>query len=357
MRHGRVRVGPLMAIPAVLTEHDVDPREVFDACGITVETFSDPEATISFVDADALLGRAVERTGCEHFALLVGQRAPAQSMGAVGYLMLSATTVGDALHALAAHSNVQDRGAVVSLRVDGAFAVLRYSLVVPGLKHPDQVYGLAIAVGQGIMRGLCGPAWQPHSVTFSFGRPQRTEAYRKCFGVMPRFDSSETALVFPAAQLAQPLPSADAYLNKVMRQHIAAESQIAAGDLVEDVRRIVRGTTAPGSATLESVALLLGIHERTLKRQLAASGTTFRGVRDGLLAESACELLQNTGIAVGEIASALGYTDPASFTRAFRRWAGTTPNAWRMANRPPLAAGRSANQTARSAHDARDDKG
>lgn len=330
---GSVRVGPLMALPQVLADFGVDAREVFEESGIPMERFAHPEGTISFTEADDLLRRAVARTRCAHFGLLVGQRAPAQSMGAVGYLMLSSETVGAAIEALVAHLNVHDRGAVVALRVDGKFAILRYSLLVPGLQCPDQIYGLSLAVGQGILRGLCGPQWRPQAVTFSFARPSKVEPYRQCFGVLPQFDSPESALIFPAAQLGQAVPSADAFLNKLMQERVAAASFASAGDAIEHVRRIVRASPSPGTATLASVCSVMQVHERTLKRQLAASGTTFRRIRDTVLSEAARELLQNTTITVGEVSLALGYTDPAAFTRAFQRWLGTTPTAWRVANR------------------------
>jgi len=322
-----------MALPEVLRELGAEPRAVFDACGIPLDLFADPEALISFVEVDALLDRAVALTGCAHVGLLVGQRAPAQSLGALGYLMLSAPTVAAALDALTAHLNIHDRGAVVSAHVGGGAARLRYALVVPGLRQQDQIYGLALAVGQGLMRALCGPGWRARAVNFSFAQPANVAPYLDYFGVMPRFDAPESSLEFSAECLECPLPSADAFLNRVMRAHVGAHVQSADDDLVETVRRVIRATTAPGIATLDMAARFMNVHERTLKRQLAARGTTFRGVRDTLLAETARDLLGNTAVEIGEIAAALGYSDSAAFTRAFRRWENTTPNAWRSANR------------------------
>ena len=334
LRDGRVRVGPLMAIPDILREHGVDAQEVFDACRVPLELFADPEATISFVEGDDLLGRAATLTGREDFGLLVGQRAPAQSLGALGYLMLSAPTVRAALDALTAHINVHDRGAVVALRVENRTAALRYSLVVPGLRRADQIYGLSIAVGQGILRALCGPHWRAEAVNFSFARPTLVEPYRECFGVTPNFDAAESSLVFADSYLDQALPGADAFLNRVMRDHVGASAEGAGMEIVEEVRRVLRASPPPGLASLEAVARQLGLHERTLKRRLAARGTAFRSVRETLLGDIARDLLRNTSLEIAEIAAALGYSEVAAFTRAFRRWEGATPQAWRSAKRP-----------------------
>lgn len=324
-----VRIGPLMALPAVLAELGVDAVSTLREVGLSPEDFSDPEHTIAFSTGDALLQLAVERSGCEHLGLLVGARAPAQSMGTVGYLMLSSGTVGEALRALAAHLEVHDRGAVVRLREEENLAILSYALVAPGLRRADQILALSLAVGRNILRGLCGPQWLPHAVSFSFARPRSVTPYRQCFGVTPLFDAHETALVFPARQLQQRLPGADHYLHHLMRERVLDKALTASGDFVDEVRRILRGRPSPGHASLADVAAEIGLHEKTLKRRLAAQGTRFREVRDAVLFQTAKDLLRSTGLNTSEIASAVGYSDPAAFTRAFTRWSGLPPSQWR----------------------------
>ena len=71
------------------------------------------------------------------------------------------------------------------------------------------------------------------------------------------------------------------------------------------------------------------MHVRTLKRHLAAAGTTFLELREEARYDTACHLLRSTRMPVGEVASILGYTECSSFTRAFGRWAGMGPAAWR----------------------------
>jgi AraC-like DNA-binding protein len=326
---GMFRIGPLMPLPAVLAELGVRPAEVFAELGIAPATFEDPEHTLPFALATRLLNRCAERTRCPHFSLLVGQRSPPTSLGAIGYLMLSSATVGAALDVLTTHLNVQDRGAVAALRTDGTFVSLSYSIVEQDVESADQVYSVAMAVGRNILRGLCGPDWRPDAVTFAFARPNDVAPYRHCFGIAPRFDEVETALIFPAKVLQQPLPSADVMLNKLMEQRVHELEFRAITDVVERLRRLMRIMITSADCSLVAVAQRIGIHERTLKRQLAAAGTSFHEIRDDVRFEAACQLLANTRVPVGEISSIVGYADPSSFTRAFQRWAGTAPLEWR----------------------------
>jgi AraC-like DNA-binding protein len=91
----------------------------------------------------------------------------------------------------------------------------------------------------------------------------------------------------------------------------------------------VRAQLAPGPdgyADLERVAAGLLMSGRTLKRKLHERGTTFRALLDDARFRHARHLLENPDLDIQQVAAALGYRDPACFTRAFRRWSGQTPS-------------------------------
>ena len=79
----------------------------------------------------------------------------------------------------------------------------------------------------------------------------------------------------------------------------------------------------------DDAARHLHLHRRTLNRRLKEAGTTFRQVLDQVRFELAREMLSDPGLHIAEIAARLGYRMPSSFTRAFRRWSGSSPDHWR----------------------------
>jgi AraC-like DNA-binding protein len=83
----------------------------------------------------------------------------------------------------------------------------------------------------------------------------------------------------------------------------------------------------PRRWTLTDVARERGIHTRTLNRQLAAEGATFRDIADSLRSTLATRMLSTTELSVSQVARRLGYTETASFVRAYKRWTGRTPGA------------------------------
>jgi AraC-like DNA-binding protein len=97
----------------------------------------------------------------------------------------------------------------------------------------------------------------------------------------------------------------------------------------DDLLERVRAQLAPGPdgyADLERVAERLFMSGRTLKRRLQQRGTRFRALLDDARFRRAQQLLADAELDIHEVAAALGYRDPACFTRAFRRWSGRTPS-------------------------------
>jgi len=104
---------------------------------------------------------------------------------------------------------------------------------------------------------------------------------------------------------------------------------LGAGDLAEDLRRVLRTELLRDTCSVTTVARLFSMHRRTLNRHLHTEGLAFRQVANEIRFELACELLANTDMALGQVAAALKYSELSAFTRAFRRWSGQTPSAWR----------------------------
>ena len=93
----------------------------------------------------------------------------------------------------------------------------------------------------------------------------------------------------------------------------------------------LRAALAHGRADPERLASLIGVSERTLQRRLQDQGRSFSAVVDEFRHGEAVRLLQDKRLHPVQIAARLGYAEQTSFTRAFRRWTGEAPGAWRAA--------------------------
>lgn len=327
-----VRIGPVAALPDVLRELGVEPRRAFSRARVSLSTFRDPNAVIPFERLGLLFQYAEEFSGCHHIGLLVGERFGLGSLGVLGHLMRNSRTVGDGLRVLLLHLHLHDRGAVpVLLNPEPASALLGYSIYRHETPATRQMYGAAVTIGFRILQALCGPRWRPVDVLFSFARPTDLRAYRRVFGVTPRFDSDVSGVVLKSCQLAQPIVGADPVLRDVLAESLSRASSDGPITFAQRVRGVLHQAILGGNASTASVAGLFGINERTLRKRLTADDSRFQQLLSETRSELAQQLLENTRMPISEVAAALHYADPAVFSRAFRAWLGVSPSQFRRA--------------------------
>jgi AraC-like DNA-binding protein len=143
------------------------------------------------------------------------------------------------------------------------------------------------------------------------------------------FRRAHNRLHFPRAMFDEPLPQADEHTLEIC---------VAQCDVLMQRNGQRRGITAVvrsklfresgGFPTLPDVATELDVHPRTLRRQLAQEGTSFRELLNEARSTVAVDLLCNVGLTVDEVSKRLGYTDTSTFCHAFKRWHGVPPSAY-----------------------------
>jgi AraC-like DNA-binding protein len=327
---GEVRIGPVLALPAVLRELGVEPQLAFAQAGVDAGVFEHPENRMRLDDLGRLLDRCVVLTRCEDFGLRVGERFDLSGFGLLGELMRHSASVGEALRSLLSYLHLQDRSAAPLLLgpVRGS-VMLGYSIYRHGVPASTQVHDGSIAIAYRLLAQLCGPAWKAQRVQFSHGRPAHLAEYRRVFGPQLGFDAEVTAVVFDAAWLAQRIEGADALRHLQLAREMRAAAAAQPMALGEQVQGMLYQMVFDGTVASTTVAQQFGVHERTLRRRLKAQGLSLQQLISGTRFELAQQLLRNTGLPVAAIAAALHYQDANAFSRAFRGWAQLSPMQWR----------------------------
>ena len=171
-----------------------------------------------------------------------------------------------------------------------------------------------------------------HHVEFPFRAPRSTEMPALVFGAPQVYEAPRPALVFDAALLRAPLMRDEKELDEFIARSPAgllarAEDGAATTD---QVRRMVeqglRGSSLPDG---DEIASRLAISPQTLRRKLAAEGTSLRQIRETVLRDAAVTALVDGDDSLAQISQRLGFSEPSAFTRAFRRWTGSPPSAYR----------------------------
>lgn len=324
---GQHRVGALIELPQVLRDLGADAAPIIARAGIEAAVLRNPENAISFVQLGNLFQACVDATGCPHFGLLVGQRATSAVLGLVGRLMRSAPTLKDAILDLCTNQHRYISGAVSYLTIQDGTAFWGYAVHLPGIEAIPQIGDAAAGIGFNIVREFVGVP--PDHVLLSRYAPEDLSAYRRFFGVMPRFDAEQNAVAFPSRRLAEPVCTADPGLRQILLRSVASYWAVREPGIADRVIRELRGRIVFPDTSLDEVADHLAMHPRTLNRRLQTEGTSFRALLNQSRFEVAQQWLRGTRMEITDIALALGYSDPSAFSHAFQRWAGTTATEWR----------------------------
>ena len=326
---GYIDLGVAQEIAPILREFGIDPDPVITEAGLDPRLFDDGANVVPYMALGRLLTLCVARTNCPHFGLLVGGRATILSFGLVGRLMQHSETLGDALRALVSNLSIRNRGAVPSLTIRADTAVFSFAIYQPHVESADQISAGAMAVTVNALRTLDGSDWNPTEVLLPRVVPADREPYRRHFRAPVRFNQEAAALIFPARDLDRRIAGADPLLRAMLEERIRQLKGGPGSEFSDEIRRLLRTRLASHHCSVGDIADLPAMHRRTLSRRLKGSGMGYRAIANEIRFEIARQLLEDTEIPLGQIAAALGYSEASAFTRAFRRWSGGTPTAWR----------------------------
>jgi AraC-like DNA-binding protein len=327
-----IRVGGAVALLGLLREHGIDPEALAAEAGLSARVFANSDNVVPFVALCRLAHLARQRTGLCDVGLRACTNTGLAALGLLGHLVANSESVGRGLGALQEFLHVHDEAATACVANEGDTAVLGYEVLTPGLPGADQVTFGALAIAANVLRGLCGAGFRFHEVRFAYRAPPDVSLFRSFFGAPVRFDAGRSALVFNARWLAAPVAGSDAYIREILAERIRQQLADAPDATGERLRRVVRSLVAGGKFTVDDLAAAFAMSRRTLARRLKVHGTSFHDLLDDARFVAARNLLQSSRVPVAQIAARLGYSDTPAFTRAFRRWAGTSPTEWRRAH-------------------------
>jgi AraC-like DNA-binding protein len=327
--HALLRIATAHGLPEVLQELGKDPSKVIAELGLDPELFEQPDNRITLRARGKLLKHCATVCRCQHFGLLVGQRDGLATLGIVGLMARYAPDVGTALRRLVQHFHLHAHGVEVGLTVDGGRALFTYAIVENGVVGVDQAGDGAVAAQLNIMRELCGADFKPISAWFVRASPESVEPYRDFFRSRLRFGASTYGLEFSSSWLTRRLPRTDEEVAKLIAERVNKLELEETHGFPEAVQRVMQSSLAFNRAHASNVAPIFGLHVRNYHRQLGLAGTSHQELLDHTRMTLACRLLEYSSKDIAEIAELLGYSEPRSFIRAFKRWTAVTPARWR----------------------------
>ena len=311
----------------VAARYGVTPSQLFAGLGLDPGELAEPERRIAIPVVERLIARAKALTGEPMIGWLVGVQMRISAHGYLGFAAMVAATIGDALDIACRFAPTRTNALELELvKEDAEAALVIRELEDMGTARDSIVIALVEGIRQ-IGHALTGQPLKG-SAEFAFEQPPYFERLAEAAGRRVKFGRSENRIVFDRALLDVPLVMADPAAFRLATEQ--CERLLAS---IRDARRTTAEVRAIVSRrgglsrSIDDVAAVMHVSSRTLKRHLAAEGTTFRDVLDEARRDEGVRLVTTTKQSFDAIADRLGYSDVANFTRAYRRWRKKTPGA------------------------------
>ena len=251
--------------------------------------------------------------------------------GKIGDVVLGAKTLGHALDFLTKFFPLIQDDSSLRLRTDKEWTCLSYKILDPNIwpRHHDALYSLGV---YSTLIKLADPKMWWH-VEMSFEAPAHlyNDDLSKIVNARCIFECDENAIYFPKRLLNHPLnlqPAADKVTIKQL--HDALIEKHKNTPTYNHVRNYIIQNLHRGTVSQAEIASYLGMTTRTLRRHLAKNGYKFQTLLDKCRMEIVIlEIKSNKKTTLSEIAYKLGYSEHSTFSRAFSKWTGMAPHAFR----------------------------
>jgi len=262
--------------------------------------------------------------------LALGSRQTPHSWGLIGVAMQTCETLGEAIQLAVA--NQGHAGSILEHRLSqtGTLAQLSAEPKLFDLQIEPFLVKESFASSVAVLRFLVGTGFSPARVDLAFSSKGHDALYQSFFRCPVHFDASTHRLSVDSRWFDTKLPGYERGASELVRAQLSGLLRVKPGqdDLLESLsQRMRKGIEVPPRQ--RELAEQINISERTLRRRLGEQSTSFLALRDGARFDRARDLLKNSDMTVTEIADLVGYADARAFRRAFKRWSGMLPTAYR----------------------------
>jgi AraC-like DNA-binding protein len=301
-------------------------EELLAAAGLRRADLTKPDARISCGAYGAVLARAQQERFTPNLALELARVTPLGAWPLVDYLVVTADTVAAGVRQLARYLRIIGAPFSIEVRDEGEpIRVEMTTLTVPFAIEFDAA--LMVLHFRNEAEGVFEA-----SLSFTHALDDPVD-FARILGCPISSNASWSGIILPRQTWRLPLRRRDPILRQVLEGHaneMLARLPARTG-LALEVQRALALRVAGGNTRINSIGRELGLSARTVQRRLADEGVSYQKLLDDARKAVAGRHLAESRLAIGEIAYLLGYSEAAAFHRAFKRWYGRTPEAFREA--------------------------
>ena len=330
-----VSVAYLQGLLDYLERHGVASAALLERAQLSPQLLAQRDQRIAASTYLELLGLGVQLSGDDCLGLHLGEAVRPGYYGVLGYLIMSCATLADALHRQARYATLVGNLGRVDLADEppreGLEPQVAHSWQPLLAQQQRQLSEETLAAWVTFGHWISGLDVPPSEVRFQHAAPADTREHQRIFRCPVLFDQADNALVFPKRLLSTPLGQADAQVRLMLDAYAdRLLGEIQQGHSVLDRARLELARQLPeAGAELGLIAARLALSPRTLQRRLREAGLSFNQLVDETRQQLVLHYLRDPALELAEIAFLVGFSEPGSLARAFRRWTGQSPGEYR----------------------------
>jgi len=315
----------------VLEQIGYDLDALLAQAGLVRHDVENPDAYLSPAACAAVFGAARRERRFPNLALRLAEHTPIGNTPLLDYLIVSSDSVAQGLDRLARYLKL----------VNPAVRIVVHDKSNPVrivVERTSGTFETELTIAMSVVRFTreTGDALRAAHVSFTH-EPEDVADYARVLRCPIRVRASWSGWALSKAAMSLPLRRGDPALGRYLeRQATDILARLRSdGDVRDEVRSVLATQLTTGDLrdishlSIRAVARCLATTPRTLQRRLSRAGTSFESLCDDARKHAAHTYLRETTLSIAEVTYLLGYSEPTAFHRAFKRWHGTTPHAFR----------------------------
>ena len=323
----------VLLIAKAIDSYGYDSAELFAEARLDYLKLRDPVARFSSVSVHELWRIAALTIKDPCFGLTVASFWHPTTMYALGYSWLASENLEEAFDCTVRYTRIVNTAAHGAIRVESTRD--NYKIVIEtghfSLPPVDVAVDAVLAMLVIMCRSAYGADFRLRRVSFRHNRPDAIEGFEEMFQAPVEFSQHENSIWLSPKIVKEPLATANPELVRI-NNHIVTDylAQLDRADIGMQVRSKLIEHLPGGHANESEIASSINVSQRSLQRKLKEQGMSFTQLVDDTRRELGLQYVRDPQYSFNEIAFLLGFTEPANFSRAFKRWHGKTPTQYRQ---------------------------
>ena len=309
-----------------IEDFNISTDSLFEKTKIPINCFEYPEALIPLESSLKLYDLAAKSFGDSSLGLKIGTKIRFEDLGSFGKLFTSCHNLKDLINKIEKYGHTFTNGTRFWHTIRGDQVYWFFSIHPDIKNHRRQTIELSIAYMQNAIKLAAGENWTATEVQFEHTLWEKKQDLERVFNTSLRFSNNYSCLVFPKKLLCLPIKEKNSVTEKLNSDIFKSSPN---GNFAPVLKQILKAMALEGRPKMSEVSTMLDQGPRTIQRLLAKEGTNFRELVDLVCFERGVDLLVQENKNLLQIALMQGYSEGASFSRAFKRLAGVTPSEYR----------------------------